>query len=148
MMCSTFLPFGFQFWKKLCHHITRFEFCWLVFQYCYLAINFITFFHKFWSDLYNFIIYFNKKQQYCCFYHVTYTFGVNLHTEIAWMSRKSFLKTSVISEDYVTVTELEPITSQVVKASIATTTYFIYVLSGFKFEPRWSHLRRSFTFSC
>ena len=33
-----------------------------------------------------------------CSYHVTYFFRVNLHSKVAWMSRKSLLKTGTITE--------------------------------------------------
>ena len=34
-----------------------------------------------------------------CFYHVTYVFGVNLLSVMAWMSRNYLLQTGVISEN-------------------------------------------------
>ena len=33
-----------------------------------------------------------------CFYHVTYVFGVSLHSVIAWMPRNTLLKTCAITE--------------------------------------------------
>ena len=42
-----------------------------------------------------------------CFYHVTYAFRVNLHSEVARMSGKSLLEAGAIFEDEVATTGLE-----------------------------------------
>ena len=42
------------------------------------------------------------------FDHVTYAFGVTLHTVIAWISQNSLLKTGTIYVTWVTVIGLEP----------------------------------------
>ena len=51
-----------------------------------------------------------EKQKYLamCFYHVAYTFTVNLHSVITWMSRNSLLEASDICERWVIATGPEP----------------------------------------
>ena len=46
-----------------------------------------------------------------CFYHVTYTFRVNLRSVIAWISKNSLLETGAISEVKLTVTGLKQTTT-------------------------------------
>ena len=90
-----------------------------------------------------------------CFSHVTYTFVVNLHSEVGWMSRNSLLETGVMSENQVAATRFEPTntlfanrqwTIKPTRSKLLNGSrvwphgwVFVYELSDCEFESRCRH---------